>query len=390
MSLSTTTAMHDSATRQSGRPPVTAMLLTTLTIVVFSPVRTNAQNGARFRPDTYYDPEQQIRYRLIDREINGVGGAGITRTDAHNFAVFRGTSLVAIGNSQQNSFVGQIAQTVGHELWIGLAAPACNLVGVPAAYTWSSPPLIGNDSYRNWGPNEPFDTNECSDSCDRYVVISPASDHRWNNTVNNPNAPCYSALFWGVEATYCVSSIIEQPTSVSTCASGAATFSVGFIGNGPITLQWQVADSASPNGWTNISDGTIFVEGGMRRVGVFSGSQTPLLHADGFYVGPDFPIISVPVFVRCVVTNECRSVPTDTAALSVSQCDCLDFNNDTSVFDPIDIDAFLSVYGEGPCVPSEATCGDIDFNNDTSVFDPCDIGSFLTVYSEGPCTPCGT
>ncbi|MFO0855750.1 MAG: hypothetical protein U0640_00155 [Phycisphaerales bacterium] len=70
-------------------------------------------------------------------------------------------------------------------------------------------------------------------------------------------------------------------------------------------------------------------------------------------------------------------------------CDSIDFNNDTSLFDPIDIDAFLSVYGEGPCVPANATCNDIDFNNDSSVFDPCDIDSFLLVFSEGPCTPCG-
>ncbi len=71
-------------------------------------------------------------------------------------------------------------------------------------------------------------------------------------------------------------------------------------------------------------------------------------------------------------------------------CDSIDFNSDTSVFDPIDIDALLSVYGEGPCIPAGATCNDIDFNNDTSVFDPCDISSFLVVYSEGPCTACGT
>lgn len=70
-------------------------------------------------------------------------------------------------------------------------------------------------------------------------------------------------------------------------------------------------------------------------------------------------------------------------------CDSIDFNNDTSVFDPVDIDAFLSVYGEGPCIPETATCNDIDFNNDGSLFDPCDIDSFLLQFSEGPCTPCG-
>ncbi len=71
------------------------------------------------------------------------------------------------------------------------------------------------------------------------------------------------------------------------------------------------------------------------------------------------------------------------------QCDSIDFNNDTSLFDPQDIEAFLSVYSEGPCIPANATCGDIDFNNDASLFDPCDINSFLLLYSEGPCTLCG-
>ncbi len=70
-------------------------------------------------------------------------------------------------------------------------------------------------------------------------------------------------------------------------------------------------------------------------------------------------------------------------------CDSIDFNNDGSFFDPIDVDAFLSVYSEGPCVPSGAMCNDVDFNNDGQFFDPCDIDSFLLAFSEGPCTPCG-
>ncbi len=70
-------------------------------------------------------------------------------------------------------------------------------------------------------------------------------------------------------------------------------------------------------------------------------------------------------------------------------CNDIDFNNDGSLFDPQDIDAFLSVYSEGGCIPDTATCDDIDFNNDSSLFDPCDIDSFLIVFSEGPCTLCG-
>ena len=76
------------------------------------------------------------------------------------------------------------------------------------------------------------------------------------------------------------------------------------------------------------------------------------------------------------------------ALLSIREtncCDSIDFNDDGSVFDPDDIDAFLSLFSEGPCIPSAADCGDVDFNNDGSLFDPADIDSFLRVFSEGPC-----
>jgi hypothetical protein len=71
------------------------------------------------------------------------------------------------------------------------------------------------------------------------------------------------------------------------------------------------------------------------------------------------------------------------------ECNDIDFNNDGASFDPTDIDAFLSVFSEGDCIPNTATCDDIDFNNDGGLFDPCDIDSFLLVFSEGPCTLCG-
>ncbi len=66
-------------------------------------------------------------------------------------------------------------------------------------------------------------------------------------------------------------------------------------------------------------------------------------------------------------------------------CDSIDFNNNGSSFDAQDIDAFLSRFSEGPCIPSTATCNDIDFNNDGATFDPRDIEAFFSVFSEGPC-----
>ncbi len=66
-------------------------------------------------------------------------------------------------------------------------------------------------------------------------------------------------------------------------------------------------------------------------------------------------------------------------------CDGIDFNNDGALFDPLDIEAFLSVFSEGPCLPEGATCNDVDFNNDGVQFDPEDVDAFLRVFAEGGC-----
>ncbi len=102
----------------------------------------------------------------------------------------------------------------------------------------------------------------------------------------------------------------------------------------------------------------------------------------------NFAVTTGTHYIIRVGTNNATTVGSGNLAITPQGCDSIDFNNDTSIFDPQDIDAFLSVYSEGPCVPDTATCSDIDFNNDTSVFDPCDIASFLQVYGEGACALC--
>jgi hypothetical protein len=99
--------------------------------------------------------------------------------------------------------------------------------------------------------------------------------------------------------------------------------------------------------------------------------------------------------LRCQFISPCGGATSDEVNYIVERptcpviCDSIDVNNDFSSFDPTDIDAFLSVFSEGPCIPEENFCNDVDFNNDGALFDPCDIDSFLLVFSEGPCTLCG-
>ncbi|MFO0858876.1 MAG: hypothetical protein U0640_16135 [Phycisphaerales bacterium] len=157
-------------------------------------------------------------------------------------------------------------------------------------------------------------------------------------------------------------SFLEHPVSETACAGTDVMFHVAAFLNGANTLTYQWMKNSQP------------LAGETDHMLMLSGVDVS--DQGGYY---------------CVVTNECGDVRnSDIATLTVTQCcDSIDFNNDTSLFDPQDIDAFLSVYSEGPCIPQVATCNDIDFNNDTSIFDPCDISSFLLSFSEGPCSACG-
>ncbi len=164
------------------------------------------------------------------------------------------------------------------------------------------------------------------------------------------------------------------PTPV---CGGDTVFTAAFAGSPlPSTFRWHnVAVLGSPQVFDGVQpDGSVIF-----------GSATGQLAVSE--IAPGFP-----AFV-CHGENLCGEGVSSTDFFDLgpcaSQCDSIDFNNDTSLFDPQDIEAFLSVYSEGPCVPVTATCNDIDFNNDTSLFDPCDFSSFLVLYSEGPCTHCG-
>jgi hypothetical protein len=175
---------------------------------------------------------------------------------------------------------------------------------------------------------------------------------------------------------------LQHPQSQSICRREGVTFNVTGIVTLPATYQWQRENSAGSGVWVNLEDGPttrMIIEGSQERVLTITAQPGQTISSQ---LGTNF---------RVIVTNACASVTSNTALLTLTDicCDSIDFNNDGSLFDPTDIDAFLSVFSEGPCIPGGATCNDVDFNNDTSLFDPCDIDSFLLVFSEGPCTGCG-
>jgi hypothetical protein len=186
-----------------------------------------------------------------------------------------------------------------------------------------------------------------------------------------------ASLYFAVPPT-----IALQPQSQTICRRDGVSFSVAGIVTPPVTYRWQYETPVGSGVWTNVEDGPtqrMVIEGSRERVLTITAQP-----------GQTIPN-ALGTNYRVTVTNACREETSNSALLTLTGacCDSIDFNNDGSLFDPTDIDAFLSVFSEGPCIPGGATCNDVDFNNDTSLFDPCDIDSFLLVFSEGPCTGCG-
>jgi hypothetical protein len=62
--------------------------------------------------------------------------------------------------------------------------------------------------------------------------------------------------------------------------------------------------------------------------------------------------------------------------------DSLDFNRDGNI-EPLDVDSYFSILGEGPCLGDIGNgCNDLDFNNDGNI-DPQDVDDYFFVLGEG-------
>ncbi len=102
----------------------------------------------------------------------------------------------------------------------------------------------------------------------------------------------------------------------------------------------QVTGGAS-HGWTTIATGTSNIVNGV--LGAFNTTGQPKCAYAVRLIVNDRSITG------CGSGVQSREYVTTIDVAQPGQCDDIDFNNDGSVFDPADIDAFLRVYSEGPC-----------------------------------------
>ncbi|MFO0858818.1 MAG: hypothetical protein U0640_15845 [Phycisphaerales bacterium] len=260
-------------------------------------------------------------------------------------------------------------------LWVGLCMMACSFV-CSNVNAQSGENLIINGGFEqgNAGFASDYGYSSGGNCCEgQYTVGQFGSNFNGFFTNPPPASPGSVQMMIVNGSTIPNQRIWYQTVGVVPGRTYALTLrGCTAVAGGPAVLQWQI-DGALVGNSTSLPNFT----------------QAWVDIRATWIAPPNTTSISLAVRNLNTATFPNDFYMDDLSMVEGTACDSLDFNNDTSLFDPQDIDAFLSVYSEGPCIPTTATCNDIDFNNDTSVFDPCDINSFLLMYSEGPCTPCG-
>jgi hypothetical protein len=228
--------------------------------------------------------------------------------------------------------------------------------------------LIGDNLY--------VATNDAGEGNDHYVFVAsdPAGAMRAAPWAKAGQVANWLA-FLADENTNDFEGWFDQGSGVSVQAMTGAN---GGVLEGTINLRQELGLAAGvplPEFITLAAAGYANPDGGALAAGM----QAPMaVVANGNIEASEFVRVRL-----CELTSPTSCPPVGPT------CNDIDVNNDGGSFDPQDIDAFLSIFSEGPCVPASAACDDVDFNNDGALFDPCDIDSFLLVFAEGPCTACG-
>ncbi len=99
-----------------------------------------------------------------------------------------------------------------------------------------------------------------------------------------------------------------QPTSTIVCLGNNTSYSVAGTSTFPVNYQWQ--GSVNGTTWLNIANGAF---------GAYTGVNTPTLNVSGVYSG----LFSM---YRCVLSNGCIPVPTNTASLTIETAPLISIN----------------------------------------------------------------
>ncbi len=168
--------------------------------------------------------------------------------------------------------------------------------------------------------------------------------------------------------------IVFQPQSAEVCPQGSVTLTMGWLGSLPATFQWQIESPANSGTFVNLAD--VNAPRFTRR-GTDTRSMTIAAKP-----GETLPPAFVASRYRCIVTNACASATSQPALVTIGQCDCIDFNNNTVYPEDQDVIDFFTVLAGAEC----ATCNDIDFNNNAVYPEDQDVITFFTVLAGGPCS----
>ena len=169
--------------------------------------------------------------------------------------------------------------------------------------------------------------------------------------------------------------LTTQPSPVSTCPSGVATFSVVASGTDPLSYQWQWTHPTLRPAWTAVVIGDNLDVAGAP---VFNTLGSPLATMDVSPIstppGTTYPFItwSVPIAFRCVVTNTCGSVTSNEATLTVCAAD---FNCSGGTPDDADVASFFLSWNAGD--------PEADLNGSGGTPDDADVTYFFERWNAG-------
>jgi hypothetical protein len=250
-----------------------------------------------------------------------VAGSGFT-FPLSNIARWNGTQWSTTNNAP--SFVDRLASVGGVLYAVGSFTTVNSVASDGLAQwngsTWLVPPIGQGDVF---GPGFGTSADAICELADGRGLVAGAF-----STVAGNVARGWATFTPGGGQNV----IVTQPADFVACPNLAAEFRVLMQNPDAAIYEWR-------------RDGMI-----LRNGRGISGANSNILTIDG--VLPEDAGL-----YQCRITTACGVVVSREASLGVSVqptcpkvCDDVDFNNDGSIFDPLDIDAFLSVFSEGPCL----------------------------------------